>query len=154
MRIITSLWAIWKQQQRCWMTLPKSDQASAWASIQHQACLALFLCSDHSSTLLKWQLASCFVRFVQTWSSDNGWKYSHTNDLVSFWARLVELKYLFNVLTHISWKRAFFPSLRFSSAAGLELKCSMNTQQYDFKLLAAVQRGQHPRTWRYIYFDL
>lgn len=122
MRIITSFWAIWKQQQRCWMTLPKSYQASAWASIQHQACLALFLCSDHSSTLLKWQLPSCFTCFVQTWSSDNEWKYSHPNDLVAFWARLVELKYLFNVLTCISWKWIFFPSLRFSSSAGWELQ--------------------------------
>lgn len=111
----------------------------AWASIQHQACLALFLCSDHSSTLLKWQLASCFMCFVQTWSSDNGWKYSHPDDLVSFWARLVELKYRFNVLTCISWKRAFFSFLEvfFSCWIGAEVQ-SMSMQQYDFKLLAAV----------------
>lgn len=122
MRIITFFWAIWKQQQRCRMTLPNSQQASAWASIQHQACLALFLCSDHSSTLLKWQVAPCFTCFVQTWSSDNGWKYSHPNNLVPSWAVSVGLTYLFNVLTHISRKQVFFPSLRFSWDAGLELK--------------------------------
>lgn len=50
MRIITSFW-------ETWMPLPKSQQATAWAGIQHGACLALFLCSDHSSALLKWQVA-------------------------------------------------------------------------------------------------